>query len=103
VIRVEFLEGALGPGCSAWAEPGALLMDVSDEARAPIGFSCRSASCGTCRVEILEGEHLLAAPSIEERSALALAGAQPARRLACRARIGEGEGRVRLRWVGDAP
>jgi len=35
-------------------------MDVCDEVGAPIPFSCRGASCSTCRVEILEGlEHVL--------------------------------------------
>ena len=44
------------------APEGGRLVDFCDELRAPIPFSCRSASCGTCRMEILEGTELLEPP-----------------------------------------
>src|SRR5690606_34619412 len=34
---------------------GGPLVDVCDEHDAPVPFSCRSASCGTCRLDVLEG------------------------------------------------
>ena len=78
--------------------PGTRLVDVCDEHGAPVPFSCRSASCGTCRVDVLEGGDLLEPPEDEELQVLELFGDDPARRrLACQARLGEGAGRVRLR------
>jgi len=38
---------------------GGEIVDICDQYFAPIPFSCRSASCGTCQVEVLEGEELL--------------------------------------------
>jgi ferredoxin len=101
VIRVEFLPNELGPEASAEAEPPFALIDVCDACRAPVSFSCRSASCGTCRVEVLEGEALFEPPSEDEREVLEVFDARPSERLACRARIRAGEGLVRLRWAGD--
>lgn len=101
VVRIVFLRNELGPGCEKDASNGAALMDVCDECRAPILFSCRSASCGTCRVEVLEGQALLLPPSADELEVLDLFDATPSQRLACRARVGNDDGLLRLRWVGD--
>lgn len=101
MIEVDVLANRLGPARSVQAASGDALIDVCDEARAPVSFSCRSASCGTCRVEVLEGAALLTAPEREEREVLALFDARPSERLACQARLAEGEGRVVLRWAGD--
>jgi ferredoxin len=103
MIRVDFDGNAQGQGKSALARPGDALIDISDEVSAPISFSCRSASCGTCRVEVLEGEALLAPASPEEQEVLDIFDAPASQRLACQARLVEGaeEGRVRLRWAGD--
>lgn len=101
MIYVHVLGNTLGPACIAQAAPGDALVDVCDEARAPVSFSCRSASCGTCRVEVLEGAELLTVPSREEREVLDLFDARPTERLACQARLAEGEGRLALRWAGD--
>ncbi len=72
------------------------LIDVCDEAAAPILFSCRSATCGVCRVEVEAGAELLAPPSDDERETLELFDAAPTQRLACQVVIREGAGRVRL-------
>ncbi|MRG92623.1 2Fe-2S iron-sulfur cluster-binding protein [Polyangium spumosum] len=102
MIRVEFLANELGPAAGASAEPGDALVDVSDACRAPVSFSCRSASCGTCLVEVLEGASLLAPPSPDEAEVLDIFGAPAAQRLACSARlVARGEGLVRLRWAGS--
>lgn len=86
--------GRLGLPCAA----GTRVIDLCDEHGAPIPFSCRSASCGTCRVDVLEGADLLEPPKDDELDVLAIFGDDPARRrLACQARLGEGDGRVHLR------
>ncbi len=77
---------------------GGRLLDVCDEEGAPVPFSCRSASCGTCRVDVLEGADLLEPPADEELAILDIFGDDPARcRLACQARLRNGSGRLRLR------
>jgi 2Fe-2S ferredoxin len=82
------------------APNGARLVDLCDERGAPVPFSCRGASCGTCRIDVLEGAHLLEAPRDEELDLLDIFGDDPARRrLACQARVTPGEGRVCVRAV----
>lgn len=82
------------------APDGARLIDLCDERNAPVPFSCRSASCGTCRIDVLEGADLLEAPRDEELDVLDIFGDTPGkRRLACQARAVPGGGRVRVRPV----
>jgi ferredoxin len=80
------------------APEGGRLVDFCDERAAPVPFSCRSASCGTCRVDVLEGGNLLEPPRDEELDVLDIFGDDPARRrLACQAQVRAGNGRVRVR------
>jgi len=80
------------------APEGARLVDLCDEGAAPVPFSCRSASCGTCRVDVLEGGDLLEPPRDEELDVLDIFGDDPGRRrLACQAQVRSGGGRVRVR------
>jgi ferredoxin len=104
------IEAADEPAGSSRARParvvideplGGRLLDLCDEAGAPVPFSCRSASCGTCRVEVLEGAGLLSPPGAHEREVLELFGDGPDRRLACVAVVLSGPGRLRLRIVSD--
>lgn len=68
-------------------DPGRLL-DLCDDAAAPIDFSCRSATCGSCLVEVLDGVDLLApAGEIERDTLLRLGRRAPLDRLACVARL----------------
>lgn len=91
-----------GPPLEAEHPEGGRLLDVCDERSAPVPFSCRSASCGTCRVDVLEGAHLLEAPGTDELEVLALFGDDPARRrLACQATVIAGAGCVRVRASTD--
>lgn len=76
---------------------GGPLVDVCDEHEAPVPFSCRSASCGTCRIDVLEGLDELEPPSDEEADVLRLFADPPTRRLACSARLRPGEGVVVIR------
>lgn len=81
------------------APEGGELLDICDEVRAPVPFSCRSGTCGTCHVEILEGTEHLEPPEAEEAELLSLLGGTGHMRLACRVRVLPGSGIVRLRAV----
>jgi ferredoxin len=74
------------------------LLDVCDAAHAPVAFSCRGATCATCRVIVLEGADLLEPPDDAERALLAGLSSPPETRLACQAVVRAGEGLLRLRW-----
>lgn len=95
---IVFEASALGPAVTAEAGAGRLI-DVCDDARAPIVFSCRDARCATCRVEVVEGEQLLDPPARGELDLLERLGAPPRLRLACQAVLRAGPGLVRLRAV----
>ncbi|MFO0754879.1 MAG: 2Fe-2S iron-sulfur cluster-binding protein [Byssovorax sp.] len=97
--RVEILQSSLGPAVSADVPEGERLLDLCDRLRAPVSFSCRSATCGTCLVTIHEGQDLLDPPGHDEREVLAIFAAPPAERLACQAVIRPGPGLVRVAWV----
>jgi ferredoxin len=80
------------------APEGGELVDLCDQYFAPIPFSCRSASCGTCQIEILEGEEFLEPQNDAERDLLPLLGGKG--RLACQVRVRpDVEGIVRVRSV----
>lgn len=83
------------------APDGGELVDLCDEVLAPVPFSCRSASCATCQVEIVEGLELLEPPGDEERELLELLQGPPNVRLACQTRVRAGGGCVRLKPVGE--
>ncbi len=103
VIRVAFESADKSLVNTAEAEPFARLIDVCDESHAPVEFSCRSGTCGTCRIEVLEGAELLRAPSTDEVETLLAFDAPPTHRLACRARFQVAEGILRVRFAGDDP
>jgi ferredoxin len=84
----------------AEAPAGTRLLDLCDERDAPVPFSCRDASCGTCRVDVLEGRELLEPPNPEELAVLGVFGDDPSRRrLACQLRVARGSGRIHVRSV----
>lgn len=100
-VWIDFVDAAGRHVLTVEAEPTDRLIDVCDTARTPVLFSCRSGTCGTCRVEVLVGANVLEPPREDERETLAAFDAPPSHRLACRARLrGVGE-RMRLRWAGD--
>lgn len=96
--RIDFEASAAGPAASVDFD-GGFLLDACDDARAPVEFSCRSASCGTCRVEVKEGMEHLEPAGFEEKDVLEIFAAPPSHRLACQARVRSGGGLVVLRWV----
>src|SRR3954464_9862481 len=84
------------------APGGGALADLADDAGAPIPFSCRSASCATCHIEVLEGGPLLLPPEDEELDVLDAIEAKPPRyRLPCCAKLKPGTGTVRVRAQND--
>ena len=80
------------------APDGSSLADLCDDHAAPIPFSCRSASCATCHIEVLEGEDALVPPDADELDVLDAISAKPPRfRLCCQAKLRPGAGRVVVR------
>lgn len=98
-LRFVGKDGALV--LEAEAEAGGALVDFCDELEAPIPFSCRSASCGTCRIDVLEGIDCFEPASDEEAEILELFADPPTRRLACSARLRPGPGLVVIRAAED--
>ena len=84
-IRVRF-EPA---GFEVEAQPGEAIMDITDaHPAAEVPYSCRSASCGTCRVEVVEGGQALSLPDEDELEVLEIFGDTPDKvRLSCQVRI----------------
>ena len=75
---------------------GERLLDLLDEVASAIAFSCRSATCGSCRVTVERGAELLEAPRASERETLLALGCGPATRLACQLRVSGATGEVHL-------
>jgi len=99
--RIVFI-GLEGESKELDVPKGGALVDLCDELNAPIPFSCRSASCGTCRLVVLEGANLLAEAEDEELQVLdAFGQGPPDRRLACQAKLLAGPGVVRVRAARD--
>jgi 2Fe-2S ferredoxin len=97
VPKIEFLANSIGAAKTVDVPDGGELHDICDQHFAPIPFSCRSASCGTCHIEILEGEELLAAPEEQEEELLDILGGDGTTRLACQAKVKRGAGLIRIR------
>jgi ferredoxin len=97
-VPLIVFESADSPPLEVSAPDGGALVDLCDEWNAPVPFSCRSASCGTCRLDVIEGTDLLDPPADEELDVLDIFGDDPsARRLACQTRVRPGPGRLRVR------
>lgn len=84
------------------APDGASLADLCDDHEAPIPFSCRSASCATCQVEVVEGLDALLPAEDEELDVLdAIDAKAPRDRLACCAKLKPGATVLRVRAMND--
>jgi ferredoxin len=82
---------------------GTSLLQACDEHGAPIPFCCRSASCGTCRVQLLEGAEHLLPPAEDELDVLDMYGELSSQvRLACQARLRPGGATVHFRALEEA-
>jgi ferredoxin len=98
---IHFEGNIFGDDCEVDVPEGGRLADVCDAAGAPVPFSCRAATCGTCRIEILQGGELLEPPSGPEAELLRALGDPPEFRLACQAELKRTEGFVRLRIADE--
>lgn len=79
------------------------LADLCDAHGAPVEFSCRAASCSTCRVEVLMGAELLEPPGFMEQELLTALGNPEHIRFCCTAELRRGsQGELRLRALGPA-
>ncbi len=98
MARVTFESSDSKKTVTVIAPGDAALADLCDDYAAPIPFSCRSASCATCHIEVLEGEGDLLPPEDEELDVLEAIGSGPPRfRLACCAKVKAGDGVIRVR------
>ena len=98
MATIVFAANRFGGEKRVEAPEGGELVDICDHYFAPIPFSCRSASCGTCQVEVLEGEDLLEPQNAAEQDLLPLLGGKG--RLACQMCVRPNvEGVIRLRSV----
>jgi ferredoxin len=89
-------EPPLGESLRVESEGDEDLLDVCDEVVAPIVFSCRSTTCGTCAVRVTEGEDLLDPPGPREAQ-LMEALHTDGQRFACAMHVRSGNGLLRLR------
>ena len=94
---IEFQGNGFGANKTIEAPEGGPLVDLCDEHFAPIPFSCRSASCGTCHVAVLTGLEYFEPPEPPEQELLDLLGGNGESRLACQAVVQPGKGLIRLR------
>lgn len=93
------MESVFGRSKTVDVPEGGPLLDVCDASYAPIPFSCRSATCGTCHIVIVEGGELLEPPNDAEAELLGVLRGPPASRLACQTVIKAQAGLVRLRSI----
>ncbi|TFH32469.1 MAG: (2Fe-2S)-binding protein, partial [Myxococcales bacterium] len=65
------------------------IMDITDAyPAAEVPYSCRAATCGTCRVEVREGVEALSVPDEFELEVLDIFGDTPDKvRLCCQAKL----------------
>lgn len=73
-------------------EDGASIQEVCEEEGVP--FACTEGVCGTCVIEIIEGQENLSAPTQEEEDFLGEGCCDE--RLACQCRIKKGNVKIRF-------
>ena len=85
MIRVRFEPS----GFEIDAEPGEAIMDITDaNPAADVPYSCRAATCGTCRVQVLAGGDALSTADIDEIEVLDIFGDSPDEvRLCCQTKL----------------
>jgi len=94
---IEFEGAGVAGDKTAEAPEGGGLLEICDDVLAPVAFSCRSASCGTCHILILEGADLLEDPNEDEADLLDILDGPENSRLACQARVKPGPGLIRIK------
>lgn len=67
---------------------GAAFIDLTDEhPEAEVPYSCRSASCGTCRVRVKQGAEAMLPPEDDELEVLEIFGDEGDVRLCCQLKL----------------
>lgn len=93
---IEFMGNRIGAPRRVEAPEGGALAEICDRYLAPIAFSCRSASCGTCHIRVLLGAEHLEPPEANELELLEILDGPNGSRLACQARVKGGPGLLRV-------
>ena len=84
MANVRFLPS----GFSSTVKVGTAMVDFCDEhPEAEVPFSCRSASCGTCRVRVKEGMQTLSKTQDDELDVLEVFGDGKDVRLCCQIQV----------------
>jgi 2Fe-2S ferredoxin len=95
MTKVRFLPS----GYETDVKVGTALVDTCDEhPETEVPFSCRSASCGTCRVRVKEGLNLLSKAQDDELDVLEVFGDGKDVRLCCQISV-VAEGKITLEVV----
>ncbi|MBI5046131.1 2Fe-2S iron-sulfur cluster binding domain-containing protein [Candidatus Micrarchaeota archaeon] len=68
-------------GAKVEVADGTLLAEL--DGKCSILFACKTASCGSCKVRVVEGMENLEAPNDLEQAGLATFGTDPTERLMC--------------------
>jgi ferredoxin len=89
------ITGPKGEEQTARTYAGSTILGASGALKRPIASGCSDSTCGTCRVEILEGAENLSEQSARERGTLKDAGHSLGYRLACRTEVLKGSVKVR--------
>jgi 2Fe-2S ferredoxin len=100
VPTITFVASHVGSEKTVDAPEGGELVDICDHHLAPIPFSCRSATCGTCHVRVLSGGEHLEPPADDERELLEVLRGGPDTRLACQVVVKRGDGTVEVEPIG---
>lgn len=80
--------------------PGTRLVDLTDQhPSAEVPYSCRSASCGTCRVRVKEGAEALSEADDDELDVLDIFGNEGSVRLCCQIKLEQDTPRLVLEVV----
>src|SRR5689334_6786243 len=95
VPRIEFLESSAGRAKTIEVEGVCALVDLCDAHYAPVPFSCRPATCGTCHIHVLHGEDLLEPPNEAGSELLSILRGPEGSRLACQAEVKAAPGVIR--------
>ncbi|MFH1426467.1 MAG: 2Fe-2S iron-sulfur cluster-binding protein [Candidatus Kerfeldbacteria bacterium] len=68
-------------------EFGASLKETAEEVGSNIPFGCEQGVCGTCLINVVEGEDNMSDIEEHEKETLNAMGAEPNQRLACQCKI----------------
>ncbi len=96
IPKVQFtVVGPDGAEQTTEADVGTTLIGATSRFKRPIATGCSEGSCGTCRVEVLEGAENITEQSARERATLKENNFPTSMRLACRTELVKGTVKVR--------